>query len=308
MLLQEIHKREAWLFFYLVSPMITKTSVIPVHHLHAKNLKRANFDIITLGDKANYSDVLPHRHNFYELMVFTEGSGTHEIDFNEFEIEKNSVHFVSPTQVHKLKSTSARGYVICFREEFLPLNPGQSFVDTFQFYDFTQYAPVIKMDESVFRNIVEVAVTLDGGLQSSSTLNREILSAYLNILLLKIKEYFIDRCIFETNSIATGNPKIQEFKKLIAAHYVDHYTVFQYAELLNISTNYLNALSKKETGRTAIDLVHERVLLEAKRLLYATSLSVKEIANLLHFDSDAYFVRFFKKNVGQTPLDYRNTA
>lgn len=287
--------------------MITKTSLIPVHHLHAKNLKRANFDIITLGDKANYSDVLPHRHNFYELMVFTAGSGIHEIDFKEFKIEKNSVHFVSPTQVHKLKSPNARGYVVCFREEFLPLNPGQSFVDAFQFYDFTRYSPVIKMEENVFRNLLEITAVLNSGLESTSTLNREILSSYLNIILLKIKEYFIDHCIFETNSIATGNPKIQEFKKLIALHYIDHYTVFQYAGMLNISTNYLNALSKKETGRTATDFMHERILLEAKRLLYATTLSVKEIASALHFDSDAYFVRFFKKNVGQTPLDYRNT-
>ncbi|HTF04189.1 MAG TPA: helix-turn-helix domain-containing protein [Bacteroidia bacterium] len=282
-------------------------TIIPVHNLHAKNLKRVDFDVITLGEKENYSDVLPHRHNFYELMVFTEGSGKHEIDFNEYDIEKNSVHFVSPTQVHKLKSANARGYVICFREEFLQLNPGQSFIDTFQFYDFTQYSPVIKMEESAFGNLAEISATLNSALDSKSTLKREILSSYLNIALLKIKEFFIDNCIFETNSIATVNPKIQEFKKLIAVNYLNHYTAFQYAGLLNISTNYLNALSKKETGRTATDLIHERILLEAKRLLYATNLSVKEISSLLHFDTDAYFVRFFKKNVGQTPLDYRNS-
>lgn len=286
--------------------MITKTPVIPVHHLHAKNLQRTDFDVITLGAKANYADVLPHRHNFYELMVFTEGGGTHEIDFKEFTIEKNSVHFVSPTQVHKLNSRNARGFVICFCEEFLPLTPGQSFTDAFQFYDFTRYSPVIKTESSFFRELVDITAVLNSGLERNSVLNREILAAYLNILLLKIKEYFIAHYIFEANSIATVNPKIMEFKKLIAAHYTDHYTVFQYAELLNISTNYLNALSKKETGRTATDLIHERVLLESKRLLYATTLSVKEISSLLRFDSDAYFVRFFKKNVQLTPLDYRN--
>lgn len=287
--------------------MITKTPVIPVHHLHAKNLQRTDFDVITLGAKANYADVHPHRHNFYELMVFTEGSGTHEIDFTEFAIEKNSVHFVSPTQVHKLNSQNARGFVICFSEEFLPLNAGQSFVDAFRFYDFTSYSPVIKMESCVFREIADIAVVLNAGLDNTGALNREIRAAYLNILLLKIKEYFIAHCLDESNSTTAVNPKITAFRKLIAAHYTDHYTVFQYAQLLNISTSYLNALSKRETGRTAMDLIHERVLLESKRLLYSTTLSIKEISSLLHFDSDAYFVRFFKKNVQLTPLDYRNS-
>jgi AraC family transcriptional regulator, transcriptional activator of pobA len=280
---------------------------IPVHNLLAKNLKRVDFDVVTLNKKGEYEGVSPHRHNFYELMIFTEGGGKHEIDFKEFEIDKHSVHFVSPSQVHRLKSTTARGYVICFFEEFLHLQANTSFIDAFQFYDFTRYAPFIKMDKAVHKELEKIALILNSSLDSKSTLKREILSSYLNIALLKIKEYFIDNCIFEMNRIATVNPKIQEFKRLINESYYEHYTVFQYAEKLNISTNYLNALSKKETGRTAIELVHERILLEAKRLLYSTNLSIKEISSLLRFDTDAYFVRFFKKNIGQTPGDYKNS-
>jgi AraC family transcriptional regulator, transcriptional activator of pobA len=281
-------------------------SAIPIHNLQAKNLRRVDFDVIVLKDKGHYEGAVPHRHNFYELMLFTAGGGTHEIDFHESSIEMNSVHLVSPTQVHKLKSTSATGYVICFREEFLQLSAGQSFIETFQFYDFTLYSPVIQIEAGVFKELKEIAAMLHANLESDSTVKTEILRSYLTIALLKIKEFFISNGIFETNSISTGNPKIHEFKKLIGIHYIKHYAAFQYAELLNISTTYLNTLAKKETGRTATDLIHERILLEAKRLLYSTTLSVKEISNLLHFNTTAYFVRFFKKNVGQTPLDYRN--
>lgn len=282
-------------------------TVIPVHTLLAKNLKRVDFDVITLNKKGEYEGVLPHRHNFYELMIFTESGGKHEIDFKEYEIEKSSVHFVSPTQVHKLKSNTSRGFVICFREEFLQLHPGTSFADTFQFYDFTRYAPVIKTDAVLHQELVDIAKILNSNLDSNATLKREILGSYLQIALLKIKEFFIDHFLFETNRIGTVNPKIQEFKKLVSAHYTQHYTVFQYAEMLKISANYLNALSKKETGQTAIELIHERILLEAKRLLYSTGLSVKEISSMLCFDTDAYFVRFFKKNVGLTPGEYKNS-
>ncbi len=92
---------------------------------------------------------------------------------------------------------------------------------------------------------------------------------------------------------------------MIDKNYSDHLNVQQYSEKLNLSPNYLNALCKKETGKTAIQLIHERILLEARRLLYSTNLSVKEISFSLQFEDVAYFNRFFKKNMAVTPLEYR---
>jgi AraC family transcriptional regulator, transcriptional activator of pobA len=279
---------------------------IPVHRLQAKNLERADFEIVPIDGQENYEGEIPHRHNFYELMLFTRGGGKHEIDFKEFTICGNSIHLVSPTQVHKLRSTTARGSVVCFKEEFLSMPAGNSFLSSFQFYDFTLFSPVIEIESTVFNELEELVHKLNSNWESDSQVKHEILRSYLTILLLKLKDFVTENGFFEKNIIASVNPKIQEFKKLISTHYLKHYGATQYADLLNISSNYLNALCKKETGRTAIALIHERILLEAKRLLYSTNLSVKEIAHLLHFDTDAYFVRFFKKNVGQTPLEYRN--
>jgi AraC family transcriptional regulator, transcriptional activator of pobA len=282
------------------------SATIPVHQLQAKNLERADFEIAPLDTDEDYDAEVPHRHNFYELLLIEAGSGIHEIDFKKYEIRPYSLHFVSPTQVHKLKSSTASGHVICFQEEVIPVSAGNTFTATFPFYDFISYSPVVEAGKPLFDELMEIVRHLDSSHGGQSVLKREIISSYLHILLLKIKNFFIDHGVFEKNNIADVSPKIQEFKRLVGRHYIDHYTVSQYAGLLNISSNYLNALCKKETGRTAIHLVHERLLLEAKRLLYSTNLSVKEISHLLHFDTDAYFVRFFKKNVGQTPLDYRN--
>lgn len=103
-------------------------SIIPTHNLQAKNLKREGFDIIPLKSEINkdYEGVVPHRHNFYELL-FTEGGGKHEIDFKEYPIERHSFHFVSPEQVHRLKSGVANGFVFCFSEDFMMLGEKNGF-------------------------------------------------------------------------------------------------------------------------------------------------------------------------------------
>lgn len=282
---------------------------IPIHNLDVKKLKRAGFDIVALNDPAdkNYDGVEAHRHNFYELMIFTRGGGVHEIDFKEYEIEENSLHFVSPSQVHRLKSAAARGYVFCFSEEFMALKEEGDFLHMYPFYDFNNYVPVIKLDHELFKEINAVATILNANLLKDSVLRDDVLRCYFQVILLRTKEYFINSPASTMNRISTGHPKILEFKKLINTNYLKHYSAFRYAELLNISPNYLNSLCKNETSQTATELIHERLLLEAKRLLYVAKLNVKEISNHLNFDSVPYFTRFFKKHVGLTPLDYRNS-
>jgi AraC family transcriptional regulator, transcriptional activator of pobA len=282
---------------------------IPVHNLGAKNLKKEGFDIIALNhaEDHDYEGVVPHRHNFYELLVFKKGGGKHEIDFKEYNIEENSVHFVSPTQVHRLKSAAARGQVFCFSEEFVLTDGKTSFTEVYPFYDFNTYLPTIKMDDKTFKALEEILVILNSAFFANSTLKNDIVRCHFQVVLLKIKEFFITNTISKTNLISSSHPKIVEFKKQVNAHYINHLSASQYAQSLHISPSYLNSLCKKETGRTVTELVHERLLLESKRMLYSTGLSVKEISNHLNFDSVAYFSRFFKKQVGQTPVDYRST-
>jgi AraC family transcriptional activator of pobA len=96
-----------------------------------------------------------------------------------------------------------------------------------------------------------------------------------------------------------------QFKKLINTNYLNHLSVSDYASSLNITPNHLNALCKKYEGRTAIQLIQERLLLESKRLLYATDMNIKEISYHLRFEDVPYFNRFFKKLTELTPIQYR---
>lgn len=282
-------------------------SVIPVHDLMIKDLQHAEFDIIPLNGagERNYDGVIPHRHNFYEFFVFTEGGGIHELDFNDHKIKANSLHFVSPTQVHKLKANQSKGFVLCFTGDIISFrNKNETFAGNFPFYDFNSSLPYLQVPKKLFQEIFEMVNSIYHTFNSDHPFKIDMIRSYLNIILLKVKQYFIEHTKGE-NKNPGRDARVLDFIKLIDKQYADQLTVQQYSEKLNLSPNYLNALCKKETGKSAMHLIHERILLEAKRLLYSTNLSVKEISFSLNFEDVAYFNRFFKKNMALTPLEYR---
>ena len=95
-------------------------------------------------------------------------------------------------------------------------------------------------------------------------------------------------------------------KELLNEKYDSLHQVADYASLLHVTPGHLNDTLRLQTGRTATTLIHERIILEAKRALFHTPLSIKEIGYSLGFDDPAYFHRFFKRLTGTTPLDFRN--
>ncbi|RZM17643.1 MAG: helix-turn-helix domain-containing protein, partial [Pedobacter sp.] len=95
------------------------------------------------------------------------------------------------------------------------------------------------------------------------------------------------------------------FRKLLEKNYVDLKRPNQYATLLHISTSYLNDCIKGSTGYSASYLIQERIILEAKRLLYHTDKSVKEIASELGYDDYPYFSRLFTKVTGVSAIAFR---
>ena len=103
------------------------------------------------------------------------------------------------------------------------------------------------------------------------------------------------------------NRIVRQFKSLIDENFVNSTQVTQYADMLYVTPGHLNDLIKTVTGKTAKQIIDERRILEAKRLLFWGEHSVKEIAGRLNFEDDAYFNRFFKKHTGNTPALFQKT-
>jgi AraC-like DNA-binding protein len=98
---------------------------------------------------------------------------------------------------------------------------------------------------------------------------------------------------------------LKSFQQLINQYYRTMRLPKEYAELLYITPNHLNALCRELLGKTAGDVIRERVLLEAKRLLTNAGMNILEIAYELNFKDNSYFTRFFKNYEGITPEEFR---
>lgn len=278
---------------------------VPLHTIETKEMHAMGFDIIDLEGKGGkgYDSSQLHRHTFFELFFFTGGKGHHEIDLLHYPVAKNTVHFVSPGQIHKLSLKKTQGYVLCFTEDFISLQANESFVEKFPFYESSSY-PVIDLNKAFGNELLALITTLNKEFkQAGDTV--EILRSYMAILLLKIKNISANTTS-HLKTLAAKNTKVIRFKHLIQNDYMLHRPISEYAIELAVTPNHLNALCKKHDGKSAIQLLQGRLLLESKRLLYATDMTVKEISFYLRFEDVPYFNRFFKKQTGLTPVEYRN--
>lgn len=279
---------------------------VPVHAIKTKEMDALGFGVINLLDnagKAYDSDVL-HRHTFFELLFFTTAQGKHEIDFGHYPVKSNSVHFVSPGQIHKLHLKKNKGYVLCFSEDFVSLKSKERIVDSFPYYNNSNY-PVLQLNKQLSLELEELIKSIYLEYNKGQALSLDICRSYLNIILLKLKICYSESLESNNQSTSDKHQKVSRFKKLIHENYLSHKTVSDYAEDLFISPNHLNALCKKEEGKTASQLIQERILLESKRLLYATDMQIKEISFYLQFEDVPYFNRFFKKQTKVSPNEYR---
>ena len=139
-------------------------------------------------------------------------------------------------------------------------------------------------------------------------MNESVLS-YLKLFLIhssrlreKSKPEVSEKPKVEENNLA------QQLKDLIEQHFKVKHTPKEYAELLFITPKALARISKKYFNKTLTTLIAERIIVEAKRELYLTSKSVREIAFELGYEDEYYFSRFFKKNSAITPSQFRQTV
>ena len=133
--------------------------------------------------------------------------------------------------------------------------------------------------------------------------NEEALRSYLKLILIHYQ-----RAIKSNADLSGAGNKFSPVIQLrmdIEKHFKTHKTSLFYSDRQNLSLKRLNEITKEAIGKTILNLIHERVLLEAKRLLSLTNKSVKEIAFYLGFEDPPYFYRFFKKHEGLTPEDFR---
>lgn len=287
---------------------MSKDKIIPSYDLYKTLDSLTGFEFSRLEETYNpYDASLPHRHNYYEIFFFKESGGTHEIDFASYPILDYSLHFISPEQVHLLRrNKQVTGFVLAFTKEFCSEeHAGVNFIDSFPFFNNPYSPPVIQMKtKEKQNNILDIISKIQSEYSSSGEDKAKILSSYLSIFLISAKRMYEPRNSSD-KFIAAHIELTRKFKLLVEKNFREMKLVSGYADMLNITAGHLNDTVHADTGKTASEIIHERIILEAKRLLYHSPKSVKEIAYELLYDDPSYFVRFFKTHAQLTPEEFR---
>lgn len=251
--------------------------------------------------------VFPHRHSFYHLVLFTEGAGRHTIDFHHFLASPYQIYFMIPGQVHTWDfDEKMEGYVVNFSDSFFQsflLQP--EYLDSFSFLDQDSSNNVLMLSEGIRERVCGLfEELLNQNARTSAWRDDMVRVLLLQIFLIIEQSDSVDR---KKNAGKGKNATVRNFIRLIDKHYDRVRLPGQYAEMLNVTPNHLNALCKEHLGIQAGELIRNRIVLEAKRLLINLDLTVSEIAYKLNFNDNSYFTKFFRKETGMTPEDFRKS-
>jgi AraC-like DNA-binding protein len=244
-----------------------------------------------------------HRHDFFFLLVIADGSGSHEIDFEHFQVGPKNIYFLRPGQVHRLSlDPGISGYLLEFNSGFYCPADGRG-ADRLSRASHKNFC---QMETGRFERLCSL---LEMILQEIALKEPNFADAVRSALDL----FFIGflRQGGAGNSPAVldyGQERFEELVALLDEHIFSHKQVSEYTSMMNLSAYQLGEITKSAVGRTVSELISERIVLEAKRYLIATTSQVKEIAEILGYDDPSYFIRFFKKQTGVSPETFRRNS
>jgi AraC family transcriptional activator of pobA len=244
----------------------------------------------------------PHRHNFYLLVLFTKGSGIHDIDFDRFNIAPGSLFMIQPGQIHNWKlSNDIEGYIIFYSQQIYNVYFGNKKVEDYPFYQSVNSKPEVQLNSSETKELLPYfeAMVLENQ-------NNRSIDKLLNLL----DTIHIDtsrKYLSESNHAAHSyNHKIHQFETLLERYFKSEKSPSFYASEMSMTLKHLNRICKDMLDETVTEMITKRIILEAKRLLIDKTKSVSQIADALGYDNFPYFGKLFKKHTGMAPGEFRN--
>ncbi len=292
--------------------MLRSVADYQMEKYHAGIHQLGKYHLMTLAEseREGHDRHVPHRHDFFELIWIRRGHGRVSLDLQGLDFRANTLLIVSPGQVHAWRYDSkTEGLIVGFSTEFLAVNsehPGLLAKLPFLYPEHLD--PVLHLDETEGTRISQVFHQFAELAQIDAPGRDDVARGFLLVVLSHMRQLFARR------NQTTGQPVrgesellVQRFRLALEEHLPRIVEVGEFAELLSVSRTHLNNGLRRYTGRSASELIHERMLLEAKRRLLHSSLTVAEVAYELQFQDPSYFGRFFRKYTGMTPGAYRES-
>lgn len=241
----------------------------------------------------------PHKHDeYYELIFLEQGEGFHTIETEKFRVEAPDFYLLKPGQLHYWQFTSIpKGFVVLFKENEFDSVKESILIDLLR---KISERPRIKLenDSSCFVLLNE----LEQEYQKNAMYSKEIIHGLVKVLMGKV----LQMAHSEPARSSYSPTSFDRFQQLLVSECPRLRKVHEFADALNMTPQNLNAICRRYGGKSASELIHAQLLLEAKRYILHTDYTVNEIAEMLFFSDTSNFVKFFRKNEGITPIQFRS--
>jgi AraC-like DNA-binding protein len=257
------------------------------------------------GKNGRHDCHLPHRHDFFEIFWITRGRGHVHCDLCTYEFRPGILFGVAPGQVHGWTvDEPAEGRIISFSRKLFAMDSAHpGFLGKLPFLCEPSGPMLVEVDQQEAPFLDGLFSLLWDAARVDDSVRTERVRAYLVIILSVARQVFNRRN--RTDRDVHDTQLAQRFRVALDENFPRLLRVSDYAALLAVSRSHLNDNMIRHVGRTASEIIHERIELEAKRLLIHSMLTVSEVAYQLQFRDPSYFVRFFKRRTRITPGDFR---
>jgi AraC family transcriptional regulator, transcriptional activator of pobA len=248
----------------------------------------------------------PHRHDFYAAVLFTGGKGVHEIDFQKYDVSKGSLFFLSPGQIHSWElSEDIEGYILFCSQEFYEIHYVNQKLRNFPFFGSITFPRKLQLNVEELRKNISLFEELGHEHQSKNIMKDGFILSLMSQIFINATRLFSRDIEIRESSVGSSYIKhYQDFEVLVEEHFTKQKSTAYYAESLGLSSKHLNRIVQTMVQKTATDVITERVVLEAKRMLMYLDESLVEIAFRLGYEEYSYFVRVFRKSSGMTPTQF----
>lgn len=293
-------------------PTAGAAHILPLFHLYGDPPDDQAFDFIhieTISSRSSLHDWIigAHRHrNLFQMLVIARGGGELTYETSNFVFEAPCAILFPATVAHgvRFRPNETEGFVLTFTEDEVQ-GLGERSGEAIARLRSLSADPVVTFGEAELDRVM----SLCNALNEESLLAREgfrlAMRGYLILIAIEVARLAASRARTGTMTLKVADPTVDALRQLVEAHFRTERQLSFYAAKLAMTPDRINDHVKRAIGVTAGHLIRQRVLTEAKRQLVFTGRPIHEIAYDLAFSDPSHFARFFRKQTGTTPQDFR---
>lgn len=245
----------------------------------------------------------PYRLDHYAAVLCVSGEAKITSGHFNFTLRPRTLQFIYPGMINMVEESSEdfEIYMVLFTRDFFSDMYLKEAVLESILDQHPDFPPVGQLDEALYTRVKSLFDQMHEEFLEQEKFHLKVIQSLLMQLFYLSGRIFDEQYDLRPITLSRGFQLVQQFKKAVDMNFMEQRTVQWYADKLFVSPGYLGETVKKETGETAIKIIHRRIYLEAHYLLNYSQLSVKEISDQLNFDTPSHFSRFFKQFAGFTP-------